>query len=103
MYGKAMLDALERMKAGKPAPWKKGHCPTINMPRNTPGKVKAVKTNCDLFVLNGSVDAEIIFRVWYDEDAKLLRVEGNLDEGAKQFAKYLAAHFQAILDDRDGL
>jgi len=40
----------------------------------------------------------------YDRDAKRWTFEGNMDEAAKQFAKFMYAHFQSIIDgDHDGL
>ena len=39
-----------------------------------------------------------------DQETHQLRFNGNLDEAAKQFAKFAAAHFQSIMQgDRDGL
>lgn len=40
----------------------------------------------------------------YDKDAQRWTFSGNMDESAKQFAKFMYAHFQSILNgDRDGI
>ena len=40
----------------------------------------------------------------WDRDKKRWTFEGNMDEAAKQFAKFMFAHFQSLIEgDRDGL
>ena len=42
------------------------------------------------------------FRITIDEQGHL-HVEGNLDEAAKEFVKYMKAHWQSAMEGRDGL
>lgn len=48
--------------------------------------------------------SDLVGEFIYDRDAKRWTFEGNMDEAAKQFAKFMYAHFQSLIEgDRDGL
>lgn len=61
-----------------------------------PGKVFLVVVNDDY--------GDEIASIEVDRESRQLRFHGDLDEGSKQFAKYVNAHLQSLFDgDRDGL